>query len=129
MNTKLRRLIPLLFALLPAALVADGTSKNCGCSCCKGKEICCCHAKDADSAKAQAETPCHPLKGVIVEVQSTASALLVKHEDIPGFMPAMTMLFRVDAATLAAVKPGDVITARLVPRAGEFRLEDVKISR
>jgi protein SCO1/2 len=39
----------------------------------------------------------------------------VNHEDISGFMPAMTMLYRVkDSAGLEQVQPGDSITADLV---------------
>jgi Cu/Ag efflux protein CusF len=67
-----------------------------------------------------------PLRSVIVEVQPKQSALLVKHEDIPGFMPGMTMLFKVDAATLKAAKPDQTITATLVERDGDLWLEDVK---
>lgn len=68
------------------------------------------------SAHGSAEKPApkfHPLKGVIVEVVTEKQALVVKHEDVPGVMRAMTMLFRVDAATLAKVKKGDAITAQM----------------
>ena len=41
----------------------------------------------------------HPLKGVVLDVLADKSALLVKHEEIPGVMKAMTMLLKVDAAT------------------------------
>jgi Cu/Ag efflux protein CusF len=51
---------------------------------------------------------------------------MVKHEAIPGYMPAMTMLFKVDAATLQAAAKGQAITGTLVERDGEFWLEDVK---
>jgi Cu/Ag efflux protein CusF len=68
----------------------------------------------------------HPLRGVIVEVLPDRSALLVKHEEIPGVMRAMTMLFKVDAATLAAVKKGDAITGLVSRRDGEWRLEEVQ---
>lgn len=50
----------------------------------------------------------------------------MKHEEIPGFMPAMTMLFKVDAATLKAAAKGQSITATLIRRGAEFWLEDVK---
>lgn len=41
--------------------------------------------------------------------------VLVKHDDIPGFMPAMTMPYAVkDAALLEGRAPGDLITATLV---------------
>ncbi len=40
---------------------------------------------------------------------------LIKHEDIKGFMPGMTMPFKVkDAALLEGKQPGDLVTATLV---------------
>ena len=69
----------------------------------------------------------YPLKGVVVEVHADDGKLLVKHEDIPGFMPGMTMLFRADATALKELRQGDRITATLVVRDDEFWLEQVKI--
>lgn len=122
-------------SLLPLALFAADNPKNCGCACCKGKEVCCCHAGEATAPNAKAdsapnakpaETARHPLKGVVVEVRTERGALLVKHEAIPGYMMAMTMLFKVDAATLKAVKTGAAITGTLVERGDDYYLEDVK---
>lgn len=67
----------------------------------------------------------HPLKGVIVEILTAKSALLVKHEEIPGVMSAMTMLLKVDAPTLAAAKKGQSITATLVKKTDGWWLETV----
>jgi Cu/Ag efflux protein CusF len=89
----------------------------------------------ADATKSPASPPSsttsapaaerHPLKGVVVEIRAGQSSLLVKHEDIPGFMPAMTMLFKVDAATLQTAVKGQAITGTLVQRDDGFWLEDV----
>lgn len=68
----------------------------------------------------------HPLKGVIVDVLGERSALLVKHEEIPGVMKAMTMLLKVDAATLASAEKGAAITGELVRKADGWWLENVK---
>jgi Copper binding periplasmic protein CusF len=121
--------IRLIFALLalPAAALAspenqEAKTKNCGCACCQGKATCCCHEEtsaEPDPAKR------YPLKGVIVDILAERSALLVKHEEIPGYMKAMTMLLKVDAATLAAAAKGQAITATLVERADGFWLEEV----
>lgn len=73
------------------------------------------HAQD-HSAHGAAEKPAakfHPLKGIVVEVMTDKSALLVKHEEIPGVMRAMTMMFLVDAETLGRVKKGDTITGQM----------------
>jgi Cu/Ag efflux protein CusF len=67
----------------------------------------------------------HPLKGVIVEILTAKSALLVKHDEIPGVMSAMTMLLKVDAPTLAAAKKGQSITATLIKKTDGWWLETV----
>lgn len=134
MKTKSRLLLTLL-ALVPAALLARADqpaakSKNCGCECCQGKEVCCCQKDEAaPAAKPADNAPRYPLKGVVVDVSAARSALRVKHEEIPGFMRAMTMEFRVDAATLAAAAKGQAITGTLVKRADGFWLEDVKAAK
>ena len=68
----------------------------------------------------------HPLKGVIVEVVAEKKALLVKHEEIPGVMRAMTMLLKVDAPTLAAAQKGQAITATLLKKSDGWWLENLK---
>ena len=77
--------------------------------------------------KAGAAAKRHPLKGVVTGVDANLAAIRVKHEEIPGVMRAMTMLFKVDDATLKAVKAGDAITALMAREEGEWRLYDVKV--
>lgn len=69
----------------------------------------------------------HPLKGVITDVFAEKSALLVKHEEIPGVMKAMTMLLKVDADALKSVNKGDAVTGLLVRKADGWWLEEVKV--
>jgi hypothetical protein len=46
------------------------------------------------------EIPAYQLTGQILVVKHETNEVLVKHEDIPGFMPAMTMPYAVkDPAT------------------------------
>lgn len=52
---------------------------------------------------------------------------MVKHEEIPGVMRAMTMMFRVDEATLKSVQKGQSITAMMSRQADEWWLHDVKV--
>ena len=50
----------------------------------------------------------YPLEGKVVEVDVAGRKITIAHEDIPGFMPAMTMPFVVlekDAALLQAWAP------------------------
>jgi Cu/Ag efflux protein CusF len=72
-----------------------------------------------------AKSDTHAVKGVVVDVIAEPPALVVNHEKIPGVMAAMTMQFEVDAATVATVKKGQSITARLRYTDGRWRLEDV----
>ena len=81
---------------------------------------------DTPAADAAAEKQ-HPLRGVITAVHPDRSAIMVKHEAIPGVMRAMTMLFRVDAATLKSVEKGQSITGLMSRRADEWWLHEVKV--
>lgn len=83
-------------------------------------------AADAKPAEKADAIQRHPLRGVITAVVTEASALRVKHEEIPGVMRAMTMQFKVDAATLKAVKVGDAITGLMSRQGAHWVLEDVK---
>ena len=57
----------------------------------------------------------YQLQGQILDIKPETGEVLVKHGDIPGFMPAMTMPYKVgDAKMLADKQPGDLITATLV---------------
>jgi protein SCO1/2 len=57
----------------------------------------------------------YQLTGQILVVKPETNEVLVKHEDIPGFMPAMTMPYTVnDRALIKDRVAGDLITATLV---------------
>jgi len=127
MKALLRFLLTLLALSLPAALSAAekpaDQPKNCGCACCKDKEVCCCNA-----GKAAADQPVtHPLKGVIVAVMPEKTALLVKHEAVPGVMRAMTMMFKVEPAVLEKVKRGDALHARMGKREDGWWLTEIEV--
>jgi protein SCO1 len=72
----------------------------------------------------------YPLEGKVVEVDVANRKVTIAHEDIPGFMPAMTMPFVVlekDAALLHSVGPGDEVTATLVAPDSRYWLEDLVV--
>ena len=132
-------LILALAALAPVTLRAAAdkpAAKNCGCDCCKGKAVCCCNTEAAASASPAAANPSAPaaapeikryaLRGVVVAVDADKSALRVKHEEIPGFMRAMTMQFKVDASTLTAAKVGAALTGQMSRQGKDWVLEAVK---
>jgi protein SCO1/2 len=57
----------------------------------------------------------YELQGQILAVDPARSELTIKHGDITGFMPGMTMAFKVkDPALLSGKAPGDLVTATLV---------------
>ena len=56
----------------------------------------------------------YELRGQVLAVRVETNEILVKHEDIKGFMPAMTMPYAVKSReSLSKVVPGDLITATL----------------
>jgi protein SCO1 len=68
----------------------------------------------------------YQLQGQILDVKPDTKEVLVRHGDIPGFMPAMTMPYKVEDATLLAGKqPGDLITATLVVGETEAHLSKI----
>lgn len=117
------------FATLASSAFA-ATAKNCGCECCKGKEVCCCNLEETDTASsdATAKAERHPLRGVILAIDATDSTLTVKHEAIPGVMRAMTMVFKVEPAALAIAKKGETITAQMSRVGHDWWLHEVKVA-
>ncbi len=57
----------------------------------------------------------YEMRGQVLGVNRDKMEILVKHEDIPGLMPAMTMPWKVQAANmLDNIGPGDLITSEIV---------------
>ncbi|MEN9813761.1 MAG: hypothetical protein RL479_2447 [Verrucomicrobiota bacterium] len=68
----------------------------------------------------------HPLTGVILKVEAEQGVLIVQHEEIKGYMPAMTMELAVGPEELAVARAGRRIRADLVEGAdGVYRLERI----
>ena len=66
------------------------------------------------NAKARNEKR-YPIDGKIVAVNKVDRTATINHKDIPGYMPGMTMEFKVkNDADLEIMKPGDHITGTLV---------------
>ena len=69
----------------------------------------------------------YTLHGQILDLSADHKLANIKHDDIKGFMPAMTMPYKVlDAKEFTAVAPGDVIDATLVVVSNDAYLKDVK---
>jgi protein SCO1/2 len=66
-------------------------------------------------ARRSANEKRYPLKGKVVEVDTNDRTVTIAHEDIVGYMPSMTMPFKIkNDADLQMLKPGDDITGTLV---------------
>src|SRR5713226_1805839 len=57
----------------------------------------------------------YDLKGKVVAVNKSERTATIAHEDIKGYMPAMTMPFKIKSdADLELLQPGDQVTGTLV---------------
>lgn len=73
----------------------------------------------------------YQLQGEVVAKNVATSEITVKHGDIPGFMMAMVMPYRVkNAAIVQELQPGDKIAAEVVIGSdrSDYWLEDVRIT-
>ncbi|MCW5550301.1 MAG: SCO family protein [Opitutaceae bacterium] len=70
--------------------------------------------------------PRYPLTGEILDVDVERRILIVRHDEIPGYMPEMVMEFGVSAGDAANARPGQLIRAEMIPSdTGNYRLEKI----
>jgi protein SCO1 len=67
----------------------------------------------------------YPLTGEIVAANRERGTLTVMHDEIKGFMMAMTMEFKVSRGDLEIAKPGQRIRADLIQHGNELSLEKI----
>ena len=73
-----------------------------------------CHRK-ANAPAAAAASQAYPVRGVVVSTDPANHEVLLKHDEIVGLMPAMTMPYHLqDQSVLSELHPGDLITATLL---------------
>jgi len=69
----------------------------------------------------------YELKGQVLAVDPARQEITIEHGDIQGFMPGMTMAFKVrDRALLEGRIPGDLVTATLVVEDADAHLRAVE---
>jgi protein SCO1/2 len=74
------------------------------------------------------EVVTYPVTGTVTKLDRAKSRLFVAHDEIPGFMDAMTMPFRIkDTTVFARIAPGDTISGTLVVGRHESWLEGIVV--
>ncbi len=94
-----------VFAVLAVALLAG---------CAKSKSDPVAAQTEPVATKAPAKDERWPLTGEIVKIDAARQLLIVHHDEVKGFMPAMTMEFTAAPGDLALAKPGQRIRAEMV---------------
>ena len=80
----------------------------------------------AETAAKPTTDKTYPLTGEVISVDPARNVLVVRHDEIPGLMPAMTMEFIVSKGDAAMAKPGQHIRAQLVPAdKGDWHLQQI----
>ena len=76
-----------------------------------------CEGEPADSAESLTES--YETQGEVRRIEADARSITIAHEDVPGYMPAMTMPFAVeDLALLEGIEVGDQVRFTFEPRSG-----------
>ncbi len=85
-----------------------------------------CSRSGAPAAPAKPQVPTYALTGEVLSIDAGNHTIRVRHNEVKGLMPAMTMDFPVSSADASLVKAGDKIRGDLVePKPGEFQLEHI----
>jgi protein SCO1/2 len=70
------------------------------------------------------------LRGKVISIDRSAKQVTIDHEDIPGFMGAMTMPYAVkDERALERLAPNDLVTAKVVLSGGSSWLEEIVVTK
>ena len=79
------------------------------------------------SAPAKNERQVFEVRGVVQEVRAGEKEIVIKHEEIPNYMPAMTMPFEVkNTNELAGLSPNDQVSFRMIVTDVEGWIENIK---
>lgn len=84
-----------------------------------------CGRRESGSATAAAGDGRHALTGTVVSLSIERGTALVDHEEIPGYMPRMTMEFRVNPGDLKVLREGLRIRAKMYEAGDGYYLEEI----
>ncbi len=117
----------LLFAAVATglALSACRANKSTSCACLTPPGTTAC----APSAPATSDAPqVYQVRGVVKEVRVADREVVIKHEEIPGYMAAMTMPFDVkDVKELDGLAPGDTVRFRMNVTATDGWIDQIQV--
>src|SRR5207249_11120167 len=85
-----------------------------------------CHRDGSSASALPADARTYEVRGRIVGIAPRQEAIIVEHEEVPGYMPAMTMPFALKAPSLiAGCNVGDGIQFRLVVTQSDSWIDQV----
>lgn len=109
-------------ALLSAIFLALGCSKEAA-----PETVSAVNAEATNSVSDKNGRQVFDVRGVVQEVRASEQQVVIKHEAIPNYMPAMTMPFDVKSTNeLAGLAPNDQVTFRMVVTEDDGWIENVK---
>jgi protein SCO1/2 len=88
----------------------------------------CCILSCSKQEQKQTDLVTFPLKGEVVEIDTAKNRVMIAHEEIPNYMMAMTMPFKVkNPALLRGLEVGDSISGTLAVSRTESWLETITV--
>lgn len=85
-------------------------------------------AAAAGATAPNASTQVFQVDGVVREIKAQGRTAIIRHEEIPGYMAAMTMPFTVkDPKEGAALKPGDRVTFRMTVTETDGWIDQIRV--
>ncbi|MFM7593308.1 MAG: SCO family protein [Isosphaeraceae bacterium] len=79
--------------------------------------------------KPQAVVKTYKLKGIVRKIEKESGQVMIRHEEIPGYMKAMTMPFDLKGQeVLGELFPGDEVEGELVVKADDIELKGLVIT-
>src|SRR5262245_43874194 len=76
------------------------------------------------------EEQVYPAKGVVLAISSEEKEVRIKHEEVPGYMPAMAMWFKVrEDKDLKGLKVGDEVRFRITATADDGWIDQIQTTQ
>mgnify|MGYP003870291731 CR=1 FL=1 len=119
----------LISGLMAATLTACRTGQS-ACPHCAGAATKTGSTNTTQSSTAgTGQTQVYEVRGIVREIRSEGRVAVIKHEEIPGYMAAMTMPFDVkDPRELAGVAPGDAVQFRLTVTDTDGWIDQIRVT-